>query len=564
MRKILENETVKNLLADLEKRVENNILEPSNFEFLKKLLNKAEDEDEAISICKLGTTYNKTGIIFEKKFEKPSDSLKYFVRSDDDCFGEHNGVVHKLIVGDNYDGLKNLLVEYRNKIDVIYIDPPYGVNSMGEFADTNYENQISRDNLLSMLYPRLLLAKQLLAEDGIIYCSIDDKNHAYVKCLFDDIFGEKNFVESFVFVKNSGGSLTNFTLSRHEYVLFYAKNKMECLRTNERVFKIEKPGYKEVIALVDKLKKEGKTIEDAESKLKEFYKSNKDFKGIKNYTNIDETWEIYRTQPITAPNNNFYNVIHPITKKPVKTPVRGWSWSEETMLENISKGKVIFGVDETKVPNQKLLLKDVQYENKRSTFQTDQAEGNKALKSILGEKQVFDNPKPISLLKYLMQNIKEDAIVLDFFAGSGTTTEAIMELNRERGTQISTILIQLDEKITPTSQTSKNAIELLEGLGLPKVIPSLTIERLRRIITGKTYKGLKDFKWLEKNKPYKNDSLEVCKFDEVSIFGTDIFEKIDETLYGQEKFINIKDKIDWVTNKFEKIARRLEEDVTGN
>src|SRR5690554_6731374 len=268
---------------------------------------------------------------------------------------------------------------------------------------------------------------------------------------------------------------------------------MECLRTNERVFKIEKPGYKEVIALVDKLKKEGKTIEEAESKLKEFYKSNKDFKGIKNYTNIDETWEIYRTQPITAPNNNFYDVIHPITKKPVKTPVRGWSWSEETMLENISKGKVIFGDDETKVPNQKLLLKDVQYENKRSTFQTDQAEGNKALKSILGEKQVFDNPKPISLLKYLMQNIKEDAIVLDFFAGSGTTTEAIMELNRERGTQISTILIQLDEKITPTSQTSKNAIELLEGLGLPKVIPSLTIERLRRIITGKTYKGSKDF-----------------------------------------------------------------------
>jgi len=76
-----------------------------------------------------------------------------------------------------------------------------------------------------MLYPRLLLAKQLLAEDGIIYCSIDDKNHAYVKCLFDDVFGEKNFVESFVFVKNSGGSLTNFTLSRHEYVLFTLKIK---------------------------------------------------------------------------------------------------------------------------------------------------------------------------------------------------------------------------------------------------------------------------------------------------------------------------------------------------
>lgn len=97
--------------------------------------------------------------------------------------------VAKLIIGDNYQALQNLLIQYRGKIDVIYIDPPYGKDSMGEFAKTNYNNAITRDNLLSMLYPRLVLARQLLSDGGVIFCSIDDKNQAYVKCLFDEIFG---------------------------------------------------------------------------------------------------------------------------------------------------------------------------------------------------------------------------------------------------------------------------------------------------------------------------------------------------------------------------------------
>ncbi|GHU49544.1 hypothetical protein FACS189459_1360 [Bacilli bacterium] len=91
----------------------------------------------------------------------------------------------------------NLLITHKNKIDVIYIDPPYGCDDMGEFAKTNYENQITRDNLLSMLEPRLILAKQLLSDEGVIFCSIDDKNQAYLKCLFDDEFGERNFISTF-------------------------------------------------------------------------------------------------------------------------------------------------------------------------------------------------------------------------------------------------------------------------------------------------------------------------------------------------------------------------------
>jgi adenine-specific DNA-methyltransferase len=110
----------------------------------------------------------------------------------------NGGGDNKLIIGDNYDALNNLLITHKEKIDVIYIDPPYGMNNEGEFAKTNYENKIERDSLLSMLEPRLEIAKQLLNDEGVIFCSIDDKNQAYVKLLFDRVFQNSNFISSLI------------------------------------------------------------------------------------------------------------------------------------------------------------------------------------------------------------------------------------------------------------------------------------------------------------------------------------------------------------------------------
>lgn len=113
-----------------------------------------------------------------------------------------------MIIGDNYDALLNLSISYRGKVDVIYIDPPYGKDDMGYFAETNYENAITRDNLLSMLYPRLLLAKQLLTDKGVIFVSIDERNHAYVKALMDEIFEERNFLLDIPRLIKKGGKST--------------------------------------------------------------------------------------------------------------------------------------------------------------------------------------------------------------------------------------------------------------------------------------------------------------------------------------------------------------------
>ena len=159
------------IFAELDKRLEDGIIEKTNADLIKKLVNNADSLDEAIQIAELGTKYKKTGFHFDKRLDKRYEGtspIRFFKKNnilsfeDDDC----DALSHKLIIGDNYKCLLNLLIQYRGKIDVIYIDPPYSKNKMGEFAKTNYSNSLTRDNLLSMLYPRIILAKQLLSKEG--------------------------------------------------------------------------------------------------------------------------------------------------------------------------------------------------------------------------------------------------------------------------------------------------------------------------------------------------------------------------------------------------------------
>ena len=217
------------LIEEINKRVQDKILEPTNAALLNKLINNAESSEEAINIAALGTTYKRTGLHFDKRLEKMTDSIKYFKKNEKLSFRTDDAKpVNKLIIGDNYQALQNLLIQYKGQIDVIYIDPPYGKDSMGEFAKTNYTNAITRDNLLSMLYPRLILAKQLLSDEGVIFCSIDDKNQAYVKCLFDEVFGEENFSGMILWQKKQKPSfLSQNFASIFEYLLCYVKNHDE-------------------------------------------------------------------------------------------------------------------------------------------------------------------------------------------------------------------------------------------------------------------------------------------------------------------------------------------------
>lgn len=423
----LKEETKEKIL----KRVADKILEKENADFLIELIEKAQNTTEVLKISALGMTYKRTGFHFDVRLEKRDRTIKYFAKNEELSFAplseadskaqshtiatlalatfkalqKPTPITHKLIIGDNYPALLNLLINYKNKIKVIYIDPPYGKDNLGEFAKTNYDNAITRDNLLSMLYPRLSLARQLLKEDGVIFCSIDDRNQAYVKGLFDEVFGEGNFICNFIWIKNSTKNLSKTTSNNHEYILCYAKNKRDA-EQNEG-FRLKKPGFDEIKALLARATQEKLSKEQTQKLLKEFYKANKYLKGITSYSNVefkDGRYQAYTISDISAPKSTgkaaTYEILHPLTKKPCKTPARGWCFTRETMDKMIAEGLVEFYENETKVPRVKRFLDSVETEVIKS-YMEDFTDGKKELNRIFVESP-FDNPKPTTLLKTLL------------------------------------------------------------------------------------------------------------------------------------------------------------------
>lgn len=551
------------LITGIEKRVSEKIIEQSNADLLIKLIKNAESLTEAIAIAELGTTYKRTGLHFDKRLEKFENTIKYFSKNEDLSFKtDDNAITHKLIIGDNYDALLNLLVSYREKIDVIYIDPPYGKDSMGEFANTNYDNTLTRDNLLSMMYPRLILAKELLSEKGIIFCSIDDKNHSYMKCLFDEVFNESNFITScFVLDNLKGKTNDNFISSVGSKLLVYAKNKSVSNELGfnevENIFgeKIENKysqedelGFYNLITF----KKTG------QSKLREdrpymFYPIlQKD--GILFPIEENEYNKLYNKETKTFDDMflkqlkqkySDYEFILPIDSNGVYLR---WTSGYNTFLSKMNQD--IFYDNGVKQKTRPTPTEMMQYyasgTPKTFMYKPTYSMGTDDLKNILGNND-FDFPKPVSLIRDILKLYpSQDCIVLDFFAGSGTTGQAVLDANRDdNGTR--RFILCTNNEITPTTPNG--------------VVIDVTSKRLKRIMAGKCYDNSTDFDWIKKNEPF-GDNLDVYDIKSVANFektaGKTPFDVIDETLYDKEKFDNIKDKVDWVCSNFEGTQKTLE------
>ncbi len=533
-------------MADIDHRVADHILEPTNAALLRKLILKSDDIDEANMIAALGTTYKRTGFHFDKRIEKMDKEIHYFrkngklsVRTDE------TRPVNKLIIGDNYLALQNLLIEYRGRINVIYIDPPYGKDSMGEFAKTNYENAISRDNLLSMLFSRLMLAKQLLADDGVIFCSIDDRNQAYVKCLFDEVFGERNFVGTIIWQSATDNNPTQIA-TEHEYILCYGRNinsLLPWLGESDKALLIEQQ--------YEQLKRQYSDAEFIEKALRVWIKENAEqLKGVTQYNNVDDkgVYSSSQNSSNTKPGGYMYDIIHPITGKPCAKPAFGWRWKEETFWNYAHKGDVKWGKDETTQPHIKKRINTVT-ELLKSIYYEDGRVATSLLESLFGTKKIFDNPKPVKLISKLIDySSPKDAIVLDFFAGSGTTGHAVLALNEQDGGTRQFILCQLNEK---TDSTPKG------------IAYDVTAERLKRIMTGESYDGSRNFKWSQDNLPY-GGNLDVYEIEGVTndnaTEGETPFDVIDETLYGQERFATLRKKVAWVCSNFSHTQKYIESD----
>lgn len=532
------------LIAELDRRVEDKIMEPTNAALLKKLITNADNDDEAMCIAELGTTYKRTGLHFDRRLEKMTSDIRYFKKNEKLSFHtDDSKPTHKLIIGDNYEALQNLLIQYKNSIDVIYIDPPYGKDSMGEFAKTNYENAITRDNLLSMLYPRLVLAKQLLSDNGVIFCSIDDKNQAYVKCLFDEVFGEASFIFNVPRQTIKGGKTTTTIYKNHDYVLAYSLNheiQLELLDTDTSSYDLED--------------------EFVESRGKYKISQTLDYNSLSYSENMDYTLNFEGKKYVAG--GNFEEREKRISGNHAKQDWT-WRWSESDIswaIQNkllVLKGNRIYSKTYEKCRKRTGYAELDYFDKKQQAYSSLMYVGNefsnnigkKDLESIInGSNSLFKNPKPLSLIKALIELVcsNEDALIMDFFAGSGTTGHAVLDMNEDGGNR-TFILCQLNEK----TETTPNGIAY-----------DVTAKRMKRIMTGECYDGTNDFEWIKKNKPY-GGNLDVYEIESVANFeateGETPFDVIDEALYGKEKFATLKEKVDWVCGNFANTQKKLED-----
>lgn len=386
-----------------------------------------------------------------KKDEIQNQSLKIEIENNlqqDFSFSK----THRLINSENLLGLQRLK-QYKNKIDCIIIDPPYNTQN----KTMKYNDVFLSNEWVEFMKNRLIQAKNLLSEEGVIFIHINDKEYARLRLLIDEIFKEDNFIENFIWQKNSIKNNSKTTSNNHEYILCFAKNKPIVEKLN--YFKVKKDGLEELLSLrkdfliknknkleINSNQQKEELIKELEKEIKKFFKENKQLKGISQYKFVDENFEIFRISDVSAPNKKgmFYDILHPITKKICKNPQGGYRYNEETIKELLDKNLLYFGKNENTVPQFKRYLKDVEFEVCKSVIVTFD-EGYNDLKNIVPNAD-FNNPKPVSLIKHLIRMInKKEFFVLDFFAGSGTIIQATEEVNQEDHKKITCLAITSNE-----------------------------------------------------------------------------------------------------------------------
>lgn len=420
------------------------------------------------------------------------------------------------IEGDNLAVLKLLQQSYLGKVKMIYIDPPYNTGndfiyrddfaqSADEYAEESGQldeegNRLFRNtdtngrfhsDWCSMIYSRLLLARNLLTDDGVIFISIDENEVNPLKTICDEVFGSSNFVAELIWSAGRKNDSKYISVS-HEYILCYFKN-IQYIKDHKIIWRERKQGLDDIYEKYESLRKQyGVNCEQIEKALKAWYKGLPDGHPAKDhahYNRVDEKG-IYFSDNISWPGGGGpkYTILHPVTNKPVKIPSRGWLTNEITMQEWIAQGRVDFGKDENCVPTLKSYLRDREWSVPYSVFYKDGRAASKRLATLLGDK-VFENPKDEEIIQRLIEFCGTDDgdIVLDFFSGSATTAHAVFLANASQGKKRRFILVQLQEEIDPnrvasekSKKVAQNAIKLLDSLNVPHNICEIGKERIRR------------------------------------------------------------------------------------
>lgn len=403
------------------------------------------------------------------------------------------------IEGDNLEVLKLLQESYLGKVKMIYIDPPYNTGKdflyVDNFRQNRDEYEESQDifdeegnrliqnketrgrfhsDWCSMLYPRLMLSRNILSDDGVIVINMDENEIKNLQNICSEVFGESNDLGTIVWDKRNPKGDSRGISYQHEYILVYAKNKPSFLES----CKIQRP-KKNATFILEKAKQlfskvNGKyTLEDANREFSSWISAQVDFSGgEKAYNKIDELGNVYQAVSMGWPNRKkapadyFVPLIHPLTNQPCPVPEKGWRNPSATMNDLLAKGLIVFGKDELTQPRRKYLLKENMYENIPSLLYYGGSDTN-----LLSSLNIpFDTPKVVNVCKEHIQAFTHtDDIILDFFSGSATTAHAVMALNSEDGGSRKFIMVQLPEETDEKSDAYKDGFVNICEIGKERI-----------------------------------------------------------------------------------------------
>lgn len=445
----------------------------------------------------------KYGLVFEEHREEIDEVLDTHtpvLTEEKDLFIDNGGQMNFLIEGDNLASLKLLKKTHKGKIDLIYIDPPYNTMSTGfTYSDTLVDNgdNYRHSKWSSFMKNRLEIARTLLSPTGCIFISIDDNEFAALKLVCDEVFGWQNFVTSCMWQKiHSIKNDAKYISVNHDYIFVYAKN-IDLLKFN---------------------------LLDRTDEMNNRYKNpDNDPRG---------PWQSGDLVANEIRVNGNYDVIGP-TGKIFNVPEgKHWVYSEENMRTLIAENRIWFGKDGTSFPRKKRYLTEVQQGRTPDSWWTSaevghNQEGARELKSVFDGRIVFTNPKPTRLIERIIKmGSKSDSIILDFFAGSGTTGHAVLKYNsNNEGSKRRFILCTNNEN---------------------NICRDVTYERIKRVIDKEGYSA----------------SLKYYKVDYIPISERMYYEYADELLKHIRELVELENGVNFTNNA--EIAIVLTEEELDN
>lgn len=439
------------------------------------------------------------------------------------------------IEGDNLDALKILQRSYFRKVKMIYIDPPYNtggdsfvyadnfsenrddylrrigekdengmLTASGEFKANGKDKGHYHSNWLNMMMPLMYLAKSLMKDDGVIFVSIDDNEVYNLRMLMNEVFGEENFVASIVWQKRTSPDARYNLGAAHDYILVYGRSIEE---TKKSLNKISLP----------------------KDRAEEYKNLDNDPRG--NWASVDITGQTGH-----ATESQFYTITTPAGVEYAPPQGRCWALSKKTFNELVKDNRIWFGSDGKNRPRKKVFLSEVDGVNEWTWWTNKEVghnqEASKEIKNLLGSADIFNNPKPTRLIKHIAEiATNSDDIIMDFFAGSGTTGDAVMQLNLQQfNGRRKCISIQIPEVCDPKSKAYKAGY---------KTIAEITKERLRR--AGKLVKEEAEKKIAEEKEQLSFDDFQKTQIPDT---GFKVF-KVAKSNFKQWQHIKGTEKEKW-------------------